>query len=96
MGAGTYDQLRSSHRRWIDEYLGDGVKSRQEGWTDSIAVGSKSFVEEVKTQLGFKAKGMDVVEGSKGYYLREEAASYTVLFRSEKNDIGPENTYFWD
>ena len=96
MGAGTYDQLRSSHRGWIDEYLGDGAKSRQEEWTDSIAVGSESFVEEMKTRLGFKARGRNVVEGNKGYNLREEAAPYTVLFRPEKDDIGLENTYFWD
>ena len=96
MGRRTYDQLRSSHRGWIDEYLGDGAKSRQEEWTDSIAVGSESFVEEMKTRLGFKVKGRDVVEGSKGYNLREEAAPYTVLFRPEKDDIGLENSYFWD
>jgi putative transposase len=96
MLVGTYDQLRRSHRGWIDEHLGDGAKSRQEEWTDSIAVGSESFVEEMKRRLGFKAKGRDVVEGSKGYNLREEAAPYTVLFRPEKDDIGPENTYLGD
>jgi hypothetical protein len=32
----------------VDEYLGNGAESRQNGWSGSIAVGSKSFVEEVK------------------------------------------------
>ena len=56
-GAGSYDQLRSSHKGWIEEYLANGLKGRQEEWTDSIAVGSKSFIEQVKEFLGFKAKG---------------------------------------
>ncbi|MBN1833886.1 MAG: hypothetical protein JW896_17420 [Deltaproteobacteria bacterium] len=96
MGTGTYDQLRSSHRGWIDQYLGDGAKSCQEEWTASIAVGSESFVEEMKTRLGFKAKVRDVMEGTNGYNLQEEAAPYTILFRPEKYDIDPKNTYFWD
>jgi len=40
----------------------------------NIAVGSKSFVEKVKSLLGFKAKGRDVIEGGERYHLREEAA----------------------
>jgi putative transposase len=56
-GAESYDQLRSSHKGWTEEYLGNGLKRRQEIWADSIAVGSKSFVAKVKSLLGFKAKG---------------------------------------
>jgi hypothetical protein len=50
----------------------------------------------VKSLLGFKAKGRDVIEGADGYHLREETAPYIALFRSGKDDIGTENTYFWD
>ena len=96
IGSDSYDQLKSSHRGWIDEYLGNGTKGRQDKWTDSIAVGSKSFIMKVKELLGFKAKGRDVMKGDEGYHLREEATPYTALFRAEKDDIGPENIYFWD
>ena len=34
------------------------------------------------------------MEGCEGYHLREEAAPYTALFRAEKDDIGPENSWF--
>ena len=50
----------------------------------------------MKSLLGFKAKGRDVIEGGEGYNLREEAAPYMAHFRAEKDDIGPENAYFWD
>ena len=95
-GVGTYDQLKSSHMGWIEEYLGNGRKGRQDEWTDSIAVGSESFIEKVKSMLGFKARGRDVVKGDDGYHLREGAAPYIALFEAEKDDIGPENAYFWD
>jgi hypothetical protein len=80
----------------VEEYLGDKAKARQDEWTGSIAVGSRSFVDTVKTLLGFRAKGRDVIGGGAGYNLREEAAPYTALFGAEKDDIGLENTHFWD
>jgi putative transposase len=57
IGAGSYDQLKISRKGWIEEYLGDGAKNRQDKWTGSIAVGSRSFIENVKALLGFRAKG---------------------------------------
>ena len=72
------------------------MKIRQEGWTRSIAVGSRSFIENVKTLLGFRAQGRDVIEGCEGYQLREGAAHYEAFFEAGNDDIGPENTYLWD
>jgi len=96
IGAESYDQLRTSHEGWVKEYLGEGAKERQDEWTASIAVGGRSFIEKVRTLLGFRAKGRDILEGDEGYQLREGAASYKGLFGVEKDDIGPENTYIWD
>ena len=95
-GARSYQQLKLSHKGWIEEYLGDGSKIRQDEWTDSIAVGSKTFVEKVKALMGFRAMGRDVKESGGGYQLREDAVSYKALLGPEKCDIGPKNTYFWD
>jgi REP-associated tyrosine transposase len=76
--------------------LGDGEKARKEEWTRSLAVGSRPFVEEVKGLLGFRAKGREVIESTEGYQVREGFAPYKALFEAEKEDIGPQNTYFWD
>lgn len=95
-GNGSYEQLRSSHKGWVEEYLGNGAKERQDEWTSSIAVGSKSFVETIKERLGFKAIGRDIQGGDGAYQLRESAALYGAHFKAEKRVIGPENTYFWD
>ena len=96
VGAKFYDQLRSSHKGWVEEYLGDEAKERQDEWTASLAVGSKSFIEDVKALLGFRAKGREVRQGvGARYQLREGAARYKALFRVEKGNIDPENTYIW-
>ena len=96
IGVRTYDDLRRTHKGWIEAYLGDGVKIREEEWTRSIAVGNRSFIEDVKAQLGFRAKGRDVIEGCEGYQLREGATHYKALFEAENAGIIPENTYLWN
>ena len=37
LGAGSYDQLRRSHKGWVEEHLGDGAKERQDEWRVSAA-----------------------------------------------------------
>ena len=96
VGAESYEQLKRSHKGWVEESLGNGETTRQEDWTSRIAVGSRSFVEQVQALLGFRAKGRDVIGGSEGYQLREGSAPYKALFGAENNNIGVENTYFWD
>jgi putative transposase len=95
-GYGSYEELRLGHKGWIEECLGDGSKTRQDEWTDSIAVGRRTFIEKGKALLGFRAIGRDVLEGGGGYHLREGDAPYMAFFRPEKDDIDPENTFFWD
>ena len=96
IGSKSYDHFRASHRGWIEEYLGNGPKERQDEWNASVAVGEKVFVERVKALLGFRAKGRDVVEGNECYHLREGSGSYTAAFEAETGDIGHENTHLWD
>ena len=96
LGAGSYEQLRGSHKGWVEEYLGDGKKDREEEWTVSIAVGNGPFVEKVKALLGFRAKGRKITRSGKEYQVREAPARYNVFLRAEKEDIGSENAYFWN
>ena len=47
----SYDLVKSYHRKWVEEYLGNGKKIREDKWSASIAVGSTGFVEAVKSIL---------------------------------------------
>ena len=76
--------------------MGNGKNIRDEKWTKSIAVGSRGFVDKVKSMLGAKALGRKSTEAGESYQLREPSVPYNVHFGVKKGDIGPENTYFWN
>ena len=95
-GKASYDQLRRAHKGWVENQLQGVGKKRQDEWTESIAVGSMSFVENVKARLRFRAKGRHVIKAGEGYQLRENLSSYNALYGVENEDIDLKNTYFWD
>ncbi len=47
-GFDNYDRFRGSHKELVEELLQDGINFRQSEWTESIAVGSKPFIGEIK------------------------------------------------
>ena len=96
VGVETYDQVKHYHKGWVEEYLGDGNNHREEKWTKSIAVGSKGFVEYVKSALSALAKGRESKEAGDSYQLREPSAPYGEHFGVKNEDIGADNAYFWD
>ena len=61
-----------------------------------IAVGSLSFVEKVKNELGFKAAHREAIEMDGTYALREQREAYGPDFAEENEALSSENTRFWD
>ena len=59
-------------------------------------VGSRGFVESLKSMLGGLARGRKVKKIGEGYQLREPSIPYGDHFEVEKDDIGPKSTYFWN
>ncbi|MCL0062093.1 hypothetical protein M1N62_03940 [Thermodesulfovibrionales bacterium] len=51
----------------MEEYLNNGYNRHDEKWTKGVAVGSKSFVERVKSMLGVLDKGRKTIETKEGY-----------------------------
>jgi len=95
-GFGSYDEFTTAHRNWVEAFLEDGNCGREGKWTQSIAIGSEGFVEKTRQQLGIRARGRKVVEAGPAYQLPEPQVSYSSHFGLENDDIGTENTYFWD
>jgi REP element-mobilizing transposase RayT len=95
LGFNTYDEVKTYHKRLVEDYLENGKNTRDDKWTMSIAIGNRSFVERVKSLMGALAIGRKSTEVGDSYQLREPAASYKADFEAKKRDIGLENTFFW-
>ena len=95
-GAESYDLLKRYHQGWVEKYLGNENNIRDDKWTKGIAVGSKGFVEHVKSALGALAKGRKANESGDSYQLRETSALYGEHFGVKNEDMGLKNTYFWN
>jgi hypothetical protein len=92
----TFDDLRNSHKKWVEEIIKRKTFIRDKKWSKSIAVGSKEFVEDIKDKLGIRAKGRKVVESGGGYHLRETQAAYMSNFTPENSVLRAKNTYVWE
>ncbi len=90
------EKLRREHGQWIEEALSNGSKKRQLEWTESIAVGSQTFIERIQKKLSSRAKGRTVMEYTDYYQLREPSTAYNGYFRGEKGSISIENTFYLD
>ncbi len=51
LGLENYDELRDAHYKWADSVMQTDISDKESKWTQSIAVGSKSFVEKMKKAL---------------------------------------------
>lgn len=100
LNAESYNSVKETHKMLVEEALKAERNNRDEKWTQSIAVGSKDFVEEVKSMLGGLARGRNIKKTESAYQLREPSSSYNAsyndFFKVENNDIDGENSYYWN
>jgi len=52
------------------------MTSRESQWSDSLAVGNEIFIENIKTEMGYKAKSRKIIKGDGSYCIKEEAPCY--------------------
>jgi len=89
------EEFQEARKHWIEEALESENHGRESKWTESIAVGSKGFIEATKERLGIRAKGRKVFRNNGAYELREPVAPYKAVFNPENAVLRPENTYSW-
>lgn len=94
-GHGTYEAFRKAHEELVNESLVSGNNSRQSGWSESVAVGSRDFTEKIKSRLGLRSKGRKIKDHDGGFQLREEKGIYNVNYGIKNSDIEGENTWEW-
>ncbi len=75
--------LREQHAGWIETALAKGDYAHEPGWTQSLAVGSREFIEAVRATLGSRGRYRDIEEQHGMLALREPASTYKVDFGAE-------------
>jgi putative transposase len=60
----------------IEESLINKDIARQTQWTESVAVGSKSFMEKIKEKMGIKAKGRQIIKANDDEAFQLRAKTY--------------------
>jgi len=95
LGFDDSDRFSKVYQGWVEDILRTRGHRREAKWTQSIAVGNKSFVEDIKDKLGFRAIGRKVVGTKDGYELKENMASYSADFGAKMSTLRPENSYKW-
>ena len=88
-------ELKEAYRGWVEEALEGSGHERRPEWTESIAVGSESFLRSIKERLGIRAKGRTVLGEKSRFELREGIAPYFHVFGGESVDLSAKNTFFW-
>jgi putative transposase len=85
------NELKKAHNKWIEEELKKPQLGRQSKWTQSIAVGDKSFVEQIKDRLGIRSKGRKILKDDDNCQLRDRQTNY-----SSEAEFNNNNSFHWD
>jgi putative transposase len=91
LGFENYDDLKDAHYKWVSSAMQTDNKGKENKWTQSITVGSKTFIEKMKESLGVRAKGRKIICADDTFELREVLTPYG---KANKLDSG--NTFLWD
>jgi putative transposase len=91
LGFENYDDLKDAHYKWVDSAIQTDNSDKENKWTQSIAVGSKTFIEKMKEALGFRAKGRKIICSDDTFELREVITAY-----DKANNFDSGNTFLWN
>ena len=95
-GFANISQFQQAHRGWVRAALTGGKAARDGRWSEALAVGSKTFVDQVKSELGITALHRSVIETGGAYMLREPGSAYMPNFEPQNGVLRLENTVSWD
>ena len=101
MGFTALQDFQLAHKSWVEAFLQEDELKRESHWTESIAAGSKSFVEKIKARLGFKAKGRSITGNDGQYQIREDVPHFgnpsSPGFEPVSvADVAMTNTFVWE
>ncbi len=69
-------RLARAHREWIESKVRQGNLEREPLWSEAVAVGRRSFVEQVQEELGARARYRQIDDVDGMSVLRDSAGAY--------------------
>jgi putative transposase len=76
LGLDDLGQLAPAHADWMAAALQKGERMREPVWSESLAVGSRGFVERVGAELGVRARHRQIERCGDVSVLRDPGAPY--------------------
>ena len=83
-------RFREEHSNWITVELKNNALVRNQDWSESIAVGRKSFATDIQRQLASRAQNRSTVSVNDTAILKEPEISYNIVFVVIKGILSPE------
>ena len=90
LGFENYEDLKGSFYKWVESAIQTENSDKETKWTQSIAVGSKTFIEKMKGALGYRVRGRKIICADDTYKLLEEITPF-----GNADNLDFENTYLW-
>jgi len=72
------NEFQRAHQRWIEEALASELKHAAH-WSEAIAVGGSTFVEQVQNELAVKARYHSIKRGEQRRYCANRARLTTAI-----------------
>jgi len=76
LGIEDLSRLATAHAEWIEAALRERGQRRVPEWSESLAVGSRAFVEQVGSELGVRARHRQIESLGELSVLRDPGVSY--------------------
>ncbi len=77
--------FRKAHAGWIADALAVGVGERDERWSESVAVGRRAFVEDVRRTLRVRTPGRRIHGDGESWSIHEPEDGYVTSPAGAKN-----------
>ena len=92
----SVSELQKQHRQWIDEALHENALAREAKWSQSIAVGSESFVNRFADTVNPEISKGRTTTVDESFVVREPSTAYSAHSDSKMGLLSSPNTLPWD
>ncbi|AGF79257.1 transposase [Desulfocapsa sulfexigens DSM 10523] len=96
LGLNSVVELKEMHANWVEDTLKADKQLRESKWTQSVAVGSQTFVEKIKNELGMRAIHRGIHKVDESFELRETQIPCSANFSTKNEQLSTENSFLWD